>query len=147
MYIIRKLYFGSLALALHCYCGDSDFIQNTDFFQKTCLKEQQYGGSKNLNVTTNFHNNYVFQLSHGIKYIHRSNLHPQHTHWRKYFVQLILLKVCESCRFEQSKKTWSVLYSVWVFFAFIEKNLPNKYCLWEVVRFPTCWYLVSCAKV
>ena len=32
----------------------------------------------------------------------------------------------------QSKKACSILWSVWVFFAFLEKRRPEKYCLLEV---------------
>ena len=46
-------------------------------------------------------------------------------------MQLLLSKVCESLRFGQSKKTWEVLWSVRVFFAFKEKRRPDKYYLWE----------------
>ena len=46
------------------------------FFSK-CLfqRKRQYGGWKNLTVTTNFRKNNVLQLSHGIKNIYRSKLH------------------------------------------------------------------------
>ena len=33
--------------------------------------------------------------------------------------------------FKQSKKVCSILWSVWAFFAFIEKKRPNRYYLWE----------------
>ena len=46
-------------------------------------------------------------------------------------------------RFGQSKRTWSVLWSVWVFFAFIEKRRRNKYCLWEV-NFISFMQIFSC---
>ena len=29
------------------------------------------------------------------------------------------------------KKVYSILWSVWDFFAFLEKKRPNRYCLWE----------------
>ena len=38
-------------------------------------RKQQYGGWKNLEVTTSFKKNNSFHLSHGIKNIHRSKLH------------------------------------------------------------------------
>ena len=38
----------------------------------------------------------------------------------------LFLNICESLRFKQSKKTWSVLWSVWVFFAFIVKRRQNE---------------------
>ena len=46
-------------------------------------------------------------------------------------LQLPLLKVCGSFLFRQSKKTRGILWSVWVFFAFLEVRRRNKYCLWE----------------
>ena len=51
--------------------------------------------------------------------------------WRKYCLQLPLLNVCGSFLFRQSKKTRGILWSVWVFFAFLEVKRRNKYCLWE----------------
>ena len=48
------------------------------------------------------------------------------------FFHLLLLKLCESFPFEQSNKSWSVLWSVWVFFALIEQKQSNKYYLREV---------------
>ena len=47
-------------------------------------------------------------------------------------MQLLLLNFCEFLLLWQCKKTWNVLWSVWVFFAFLKKRRPNKYCLWEV---------------
>ena len=52
--------------------------------------------------------NNVFQSSHGIRNIHRSKLHLQHTHCGKLFLQLLLLKVCESFQFGQSRETYHV---------------------------------------
>ena len=72
----------------------------------------------------------VFELSHGIKNIYQGNLHLESTHWRNKNWQLLLLKVCDSFRFAQSKNTDSVLWSVLVFFT--DKIRPSKYCLREV---------------
>ena len=45
---------------------------------------------------------------------------------------LLLLKVCESFRFEQLKKV-EVYFGLYeFFFTFIEKKRPNKYCLCEI---------------
>ena len=48
--------------------------------------------------------NNVLQLSHGIKNIHQSKFYQQHTHWRKIYLQLPLLTVCELILFRQIKK-------------------------------------------
>ena len=50
----------------------------------------------------------------------------------KTFLQLLLLKICETFLFRQSKKACSIIWSTWVFFAFLEKRRPNKYCLWKL---------------
>ena len=47
------------------------------------------------------------------------------------FLQLLLLKFPSRFDSDRVKKTWSELWSVRVFFAFIEKRRPNKCCLWE----------------
>ena len=39
---------------------------------------------------------------------------------------------CETFLFRQSKKACSIIWSTWVFFAFLEKKRPNKYCSWKV---------------
>ena len=67
-----------------------------------------------------------------INNIHRSKLYHWHAHLQKTFLQLLLLKVCETFIFRQSKKLCSILWSIWVFFAFLEKRRSNRYCLWEV---------------
>ena len=41
-------------------------------------------------------------------------------------------KVCGAFLFRQSKKACSIIpWSVRIFFVFLEKKRPNKYCLWE----------------
>ena len=55
----------------------------------------------------------------------------KHTHWRKGFLLLVLLKVCGLLLFRKSKKTFGILWSVWVFFAFLGVKGLNKFCLWE----------------
>ena len=45
-------------------------------------------------------------------------------------MQQLLFKVCETVFFfRQSKIVYSILWSVWVSFAFLEKARPNRYCL------------------
>ena len=88
---------------------------------------------------TNIYNNAItftknndFKLSNGTKHVHQSKLYLEHAHWRKGFLQLLLLKVCESFLLRQSKKTCSVLWSVWASFAFLQRRRSNKYCFEEV---------------
>ena len=54
------------------------------------------------------------------------------SHFGKTFLQLLLLKVCETFLFRENKKACSSLWSVSVFFAFLEKRRPKKYFLQEV---------------
>ena len=79
-----------------------------------------------------FRKNNVFQLSHGTKNIHQSKLHLQHTLWRKSFLQLLLLKVCESFRFGNIKKLEVHFCLHESYFTFTEKRRLNKYCLCKV---------------
>ena len=51
----------------------------------------------------------VFQLSHGIKNIHRSKFYQQHTQWMKSLLQLLLLKVCGLCILKSVKYTLDYL--------------------------------------
>ena len=53
-------------------------------------------------------------------------------HWRKSFLNLLLLKVCELFHYRSRKITCSIVWFVWVFFAFLEKGTLNKYCFWEI---------------
>ena len=54
------------------------------------------------------------------------------THWKKYFLQLLLLKVCGSFRFRQIKKL-EVYFGLYESsFIFVEERRPNKYYLCEV---------------
>ena len=50
----------------------------------------------------------------------------------KTFLQLLLLKVCESFRFGQIKKLEVYFCLHESSFTFIEKRVPNKHCLGEV---------------
>ena len=67
----------------------------------------------------------MFQLSHGIKNIRWSKSYQWYTHLRKTFSQLLLLKICETFLFRQSKKVCSILWSAWALFALLEKRRPN----------------------
>ena len=49
----------------------------------------------------------------------------------KNFLQLLLLKVCETFLFRQSNNVYSILWSVSVFFPFLENRRPNRCWLWE----------------
>ena len=59
----------------------------------------------------------------------RWSMEWKHTHWKKGFLLLLLLKVCGLLLFRKSKKTFGILWSVWVFFAFLGIKGLNKYCL------------------
>ena len=85
--------------------------------------------SPNLWLTINLYKlkNTVFQLSHGIKSIHRCKLYQWYTHSGKTFLQLLLLKVCKTFLCKQSNKVYDILWSVSVFVAFLEKKKPNRY--------------------
>ena len=48
----------------------------------------------------------------------------------KTFCSCVFL-LCGSFPFRQSKKTRGIIWSVWVFFSFLEIKRRNKYCLWE----------------
>ena len=77
------------------------------------------------------------QLSHEIKNICQSKLYQRHTHLRKTFIQLLLLKICETFLFRQSKNVCSTLWFVLASFGFLEKRRPNRYCLWKKkISFP-----------
>ena len=62
----------------------------------------------------------VFQLSQVIKNIHRSKFYQWHTHWRKGLLESLLSKTCGSFLFRQSEKTSGILWSVWVFYTYLE---------------------------
>ena len=44
----------ALVLALHCYCGDTDYVKYGLLSKHLFQRKRQYGGWKNLTVTTNF---------------------------------------------------------------------------------------------
>ena len=85
---IKWLYFGTLVLTLHSYCGDNNMAVE-----------------KNLKVKTYLQKKLCLPVTAWNKNIHRSKLHLQYTHWRKSFLLLLLLKVCESFQFGQSKES------------------------------------------
>ena len=87
-------------------------------------------------VMINLCKKYCFQLSHTIKNIHRRKLY-QLGHLGKTFLQLLLLKVCETLLLGQNNKACSILWPGSVYFAFIEKRRPKTFSI--------CRYLVWCA--
>ena len=121
-----------------------------NFFQNTCFKEHNnIAVQPNLWVIINLYKKNVFQLSHGIKNIHRTKLYQWYTDLGNTFLQLLLLKVCEAFLFRPSSNVYSILWSVQVFFAFLEKRRPNRYWLWEenlvfcMQIFSLTWYKVT----
>ena len=83
--------------------------------------------------------NNVFELLCGIKNIYWSKLYQWYIHFGKPFLQLLLLG--------RHSKVCSMLWFVWVFFAFLEKRRPSRYCLWKKIKFSICRCLIWCAKV
>ena len=101
------------------------------FFQR----KRQYGGWKNLTVTTHLAKK-ITPFSYYMEqkaFIEASCIYNiSHTHWGKPFLQLLLWKVCESCRLGQIKKLEVDFGLYEPSFAFIEKKRPQKYCLCEL---------------
>ena len=62
----------------------------------------------------------------------------KHTYPRESFLQLLLLKVCESFVFRQSKKTYKVLWLAWVFLGFKEKRRPINIVFEKLSNFSKC---------
>ena len=126
---MQQLYFGTLALASHWYHGNN--TQKLDLFQSTRFKESIALAVK---ITSEkgqtFMKSNVFQLSHEIKNIYRSRFYQLHTHRRKAFLKLLLLKICGSFLFKQNENECGIFWSVWVFFAFPEVRRLNN-CSWE----------------
>ena len=79
----------------------------------------------------------------------KRKFYQQRTHWRKFFLQLLLLKNCKLIVFRQINKTCSILWSIWVFFALLEKIKSYKYCLWEInlIFYVQIFRLGSCSIV
>ena len=108
-------------------------MENADFFQNTCFKEYNIMAvSPNCWLTINLYKNNVFELSHGIKSIHRSKSYQWYTHLGKTFLYLLLFKGLWDVSF-QSNKVYSILSSARVFFTFLEKRNPNRLWLWEEI--------------
>ena len=64
-------------------------------------RKKQQGGYRNLKVTINVLKNVDYQIPHRIKIIQKS-----------FFLQVILLKVCDSFLFRPSKNTYTIHWSV-----------------------------------
>ena len=91
--------------------------------QNTCFKERS-----NMAVTPNFWVTISSYKKECLPVItrnkkHRRKLYPWYTQLGKTFLQLLLFK---TFLFRQSEKVSSILWSVWVFFAFLEKRKPNR---------------------
>ena len=84
---------------------------------------------KNLRVMINFLKKHCLPVIT----CNKNNLSKQvvsmtYTLEKRFFAVAILLKVCKSFLFRQSKKTCGILWSAGVFFGFSEKRRLNKYC-------------------
>ena len=123
-------------------------MENADFFQNTCFKEYNIMAvSPNCWLTINLYKNNVFELSHGIKSIHRSKSYQWYTHFGKTFLYLLLFKGLWDVSF-QSNKVYSILSSARVFFTFLEKRNPNRLWLWEeILIFHIQRFSLTCESV
>ena len=69
-----------------------------------------------------------------------------YTHLGKIFLQLLLVKVCETFLLRQSKNASGILWFVWDFFAFLGKRNQIDSVHENKTWFSICRYLVWCAK-
>ena len=106
-YNIRKLCFGILISALYCFSGD-----NTKYglLWKHLFK-------KNSNMAVEKHQKVIWTLM-------KKQCLPMITFIEAFTAATI--KVCDLFLYGQNRKTCSILWSVWVFFAFLGKRRPNK---------------------
>ena len=82
---------------------------------------------KNLKLTMNFYKKHCFSVVAWNKHdLSKQTVPITYKLEKKFFAAAILLKVCESFLFRQSKKACNILWSVWVFFGLPEKRRPNK---------------------
>ena len=101
------LCFETLVLAMHCYCGDNVKYQllSKHMFQR----KQHYGSWKIFNWRQTFIKN-TFPLSNAIKSIRQGKLY------------LYVSTIRCFALLRKSKTTDSALWSVWVFFAFLDNT-------------------------
>ena len=92
----------ALVLARHCYCGDN--IKYELFSKHLLQRKRQYGSEKSHGNDKLLEKNNVFSYHMDQKtFIDASCIYNIHTEEKK-FLQLLLLKVCESFRFGHIKK-------------------------------------------
>ena len=115
---------------LHWYCGDN---AKYGLFSKLLLqKKLQYGGWKKSQAATNFYKKPWLPVIKWNKK-HSSKLVVSITRTlEEMFFAARTFEGLWVVSFETEWKNLCVLWSVWVFFAFLEKRRPNNYCLWEV---------------
>ena len=102
-------------------------------FQRT----QQYGGFTNLWTTINLYKKQfvpviTWNKKHSLKQVGINDIHT----WERLFLQLLLLKFCETFLFRQSNKVYNILWPVRVFFPFLEKRRPTDTGYGETFSFP-----------
>ena len=97
--------------------------------QNTCFKD---GGSSKLLVNNTFAQEILFTvITWNKKHSSKQLISMINTLGSGFFAALLLLKVCKMLLEKQNKNDCSILWSVWVFFAFLKKRRPKKYFLWE----------------
>ena len=114
----------ALVLALHYYCGDNvkyRLLQKTTIWR---LKKSHSNDKPLEKITPSSY--YMEQKT----FIEASCIYNIHTA-ENCFLQLLVLKVCQSFRLGQIKKLEVYLGLYESFFTFIVKRRPNKYCLCE----------------
>ena len=120
LHVIWEVHFGTLVLALHCYSGDK--IQNTDFFQITCFKENKnMMVEQNLSITINTD----FQLSWNKKHLSKQVV-PITDKLEKRLFAVATFEGLWVLSFQTEYKTCKVLWSGWIFFGFSEKRRPQR---------------------
>ena len=103
---------------------------NGGLLSKHLFQRTQHGGFTNLWVTINLYKKCRLVITWHKKHSSKQVISMIYT-FGKDFLQLLLLKVCETFPFRQSNKVYSILWSARVVFAFPEKRRPNRYWLWE----------------
>ena len=125
----QKLFCGPLvSAALYAIVEKMDI--NCGLLSKHLFQRTQNGGFANLWVTINLYEKCLLVITWHKNYSSKQVISMIYT-FGKDFLQLLLLKVCETFLFKQSNKVYSILWSARVFFAFLEKRRPNRYWLWE----------------
>ena len=137
----QTFYFELLVVAtLWCYVPGCSYVKITDLkcglLQNTCLEKSSV---TKLSVTINL---YKKQCHPVIK----RNKH----HSSKQVVSMVHTleknfwdgwKACDTFLFRQSKIFCSILWSIWVFSAFLGKRESNSYCLKQNLVFHTLFFI------